>query len=268
MVLRLPERQPRGLRQQRHRARREFRVAVQPRAHRRAAQRQLHQRLQRLVHPRHAQLHLPRVALEFLPQPHGRRIHQVRAADLQHVPERPPLARQRGVQRPQRRPQPPPQLHRHGHMHRRGKGVVGGLAQVHVVIRVHRFPGPHRPPRHLGHPVGDHLIHIHVRARPGPRLVNVQHEVPVQRPRRHLRRRRGDPPRLLHWQQPQLRIRLRTRRLDVAIGVDHRQGHAPPADGKIQHCPLRGRPIKRLRRHLHLTHAVLFSAFHDQGYNQ
>ena len=43
-------------------------------------------------------LDLLRVAAKFLPEPHRRRIHQMRAADLDHVPELRRLRVERAVQ--------------------------------------------------------------------------------------------------------------------------------------------------------------------------
>ena len=73
----------------------ELGVRVQARAGGGAAERDLSDPAQRAPHPVHAQLHLGRVAAEFLAQGHRDRVHQVGAAGLDDVGELLGLALQR-----------------------------------------------------------------------------------------------------------------------------------------------------------------------------
>ena len=65
---------------------------------RRAAERQLLQGGDGVAGAQPRVLHLLGVAAEFLPEPHGRRVHEMGAADLDHLPKLHRLAFQRAVE--------------------------------------------------------------------------------------------------------------------------------------------------------------------------
>jgi hypothetical protein len=150
-----------------------------------------------LLRPPDGQLDLPRESAKLLTQPQRRRVHQVRPADLDDpVPLR-RLFDQRFVQRLERRQQSVLDLHRHRDMDRRREGVVGALTHVDVIVGVDRFlRGEAVAPKHLDRPIADHLVDVHVAARPRPRLEDVDRELVGHLSRGDLFRRREHPPHL------------------------------------------------------------------------
>jgi hypothetical protein len=57
-----------------------------------------------------------------------------------------------------------------------GKDIVAALAPVHVVVRVDQAPFPALAAHELARPVGEDLVHVHVRLRAGARLPDNQRE--------------------------------------------------------------------------------------------
>ena len=56
-------------------------------------------------------------------------------------------------------------LHRRSDVHGGGKGIVGGLGHVHMIVGVEQLL-----PSHLIAPVGHHLVNIHIRLGAGTSL--------------------------------------------------------------------------------------------------
>jgi len=129
VVGRLAEVDPGLLRQLRGHHRPELLVRVDPRPHRRAADRQLAQGVQRPVQPLLGVVQLRGVPRELLAQPDGRRILQVRPPDLHDLVPRPGLRIELGGHGLDRRQQLVLDRHGRGDMHRGGEGVVGRTAR-------------------------------------------------------------------------------------------------------------------------------------------
>ena len=146
-------------------SRAEFRVRVEPGAHRRAAQRQLaHVRQRRLdVRPRVRELR--RIAGELLAERQRRRVLQMRAADLDDVGKGLGLRRQRRLERGQRRQQAARHRLGRGDVHRRREDVVRRLPAVDVVVGMHEPALAARPAEDLRGAIGEHLVDVHVRLR-------------------------------------------------------------------------------------------------------
>ena len=62
----------------------------------------------------------------------------------------------------------------------RRKDVVGGLAHVDVIVRVHHGVGAARAAEKLGRAVGEHLVGVHVVRRARAGLVHVDDELIAQ----------------------------------------------------------------------------------------
>jgi hypothetical protein len=99
-----------------------------------------------------------------------------------------------------------------GQVHRGGEDVVRGLAHVHVVVAVDRVAGD----------VGDHLVGVHVRRGPGPRLEDVHGELVVVAALRHLVTGGGDLVGDLVVQLAQVGVGPSRGGLQPAQPVDHR----------------------------------------------
>src|SRR5439155_17478838 len=65
-----------------------------------------------------------------------------------------------------------------GEMYSCGDNVVGGLAKVDVVVRVH-FAGATRAPQQFTGAIGDDLVGVHVGRGAGTGLKNIEDEVVV-----------------------------------------------------------------------------------------
>src|SRR5205807_1050125 len=107
--------------------------------------------VERLIELRHP-------AGDHLAESQRRRVLEMRPADHHHGRERPRLGVQRIPQRPDRGRQHVDELLDRGDVHGGRKGVVGGLAVVHVVVRMDRLLRSHRPAGELDRAVRDHLV--------------------------------------------------------------------------------------------------------------
>ena len=150
------------------------RGCIQSRAHGGPAQRQLAQMRQRTVDVPVALLQLCDIAGEFLPERERGGVLQMSAADLDDVPEGMRLGIERGPQLHQGRSELAHQALHRGDVHRRGKHVVGRLAHVDVVVRMHQPAVAARPPQQLAGAVRQHLVDVHVGLRPGAGLPHHQ----------------------------------------------------------------------------------------------
>ena len=65
-------------------------------------------------------------------------------------------------------------------MHGGGKGIVGALRFVDVVVGVNRFFAPHHAAGNFDSPVADHLVDVHVGLGARAGLPNDQREMVVQ----------------------------------------------------------------------------------------
>ena len=119
-----------------------------------------------------------------------------------------------------------------GNVHGGGKGVVGGLAHVDVVVGMHQFS-----PRQRVGAVCDHLIGIHVGLGAGAGLPDHQGEVGIQRPGNDLARRLFYGAELFggHFLGLQGMVGPGRRQLENPKGMYdlRRHGFQPHADGEI-----------------------------------
>ena len=199
-------------------------MRVQSRADRGAAERDLAEALAAVLDARDSLAHLGGVAGELLPERDGHRVHQMRAARLDDVVELARLRLERAGEPVERGQQVALELPERGEVDGGREDVVRRLAHVDVVVRVHVVA------RERGH----HLVRVHVRARAGARLEDVDRELVVVLARRDRIACRGDPLRLLGIEQPELGVRARGRGLDPAEPARDGDGDRLAGDGEVR----------------------------------
>jgi hypothetical protein len=68
-------------------------------------------------------------------------------------------------------------IEQQGETRRRREHVVGGLAHVDVIVRMHVLVGAFRRAEQFRGAIGEHLVGVHVVRRTGARLVDVNTEL-------------------------------------------------------------------------------------------
>ena len=132
--------------------------------------------------------------------------------------------------------------------------VVGTLAEVDVVVRVHlRLSGARGEVR-------DHLVRVHVARGAGAGLVHVDGKMRVVVAVRHFQRRLADRRGLRLRQQPEAGVDLGRGGLDQAQRADEAARHRPAGDREVLHRALGLRAPQRVGGHPQLAHAVVFDA--------
>ena len=101
------------------------------------------------------------------------------AADLENVLERLCLVLQRLIELRQRRVEPVSELEPRRDMHGGGKGVVGRLAEIDVIVGMDRMLRAELAAEELARPVGDHLVQVHVRLRARAGLPHEQRKMRI-----------------------------------------------------------------------------------------
>ena len=129
---------------------------------------------------------------EFLAEPDRGRIHQMGAADLDHVPKFFRLLFQLAVQFLERGDEKILQLLRRADVHGRRDHVVARLPHVDMVVRVNRIFRADRFAGQLAATIRDHFVGVCVRARAGAGLENVEREMFVELSFDHFLRRLHD----------------------------------------------------------------------------
>ncbi len=213
-------------------------TGVQPGANGGAALCQLINIRQARFHPRDALFDLLGIAAELLTQRQRRCVLRMGAADLDDILEFFGFRDERGMQLFQPRQQRVTGHHPDGDMHRGREGIVGGLAHVAVVIRVHGLFRPHYAAQHFDRAIRDHLIRVHVGLRAGPGLPDDQREVIVKLAVDHFSCGGGNRVADLGAHVPLVDIDQGTGFLDDAKRADDRNGLAFPANREILDRPL------------------------------
>ena len=156
-------------------------MAVQSRADRGAADGQFLDFTDGGADVLNAQFALARVAAEFLAEPNGRGVHEMRAADFNDVPKFLRLRIERAAQCVERGDERGAELLGDGDVNRGGDDVVRRLAHVHVVVRVHGIARADRLARELRAAVRDHLVGVHIRRGAAAGLEEVDREMRIER---------------------------------------------------------------------------------------
>ena len=137
-----------------------------------------------------------------------------------------------------------------GDVHRGREGVVGRLAAVDVVVRVHRRLAAERRAEQLVGPIRDHLVRVHVGLGAGAGLPHHQREMLVQPAVRDLLGSARDRVGEVRLQAAVLAIDQRRRELDDAERAHQRQRHGLGADPEVLQAALGLRAPIAIRRHL------------------
>ena len=188
----------------------ELGVGVDAGAGRGAAERDLPDPAERAADPLGAEPDLGGEAGELLAERDRDGVHQVGAAGLDVVGELVALAVERRDERVDGRQQVARGLLERRQVHGRGEDVVGGLAHVHVVVRVGLVAGE----------VGDHLVRVHVRGGAGAGLEDVDRELSVVLAATDGVAGGGDPLGVALVEEPELGVGPRGGGLDPPEPVD------------------------------------------------
>ncbi len=265
MIFRLAEIEPGHLGNFLDSPRGKFRMCVDARADRRAAERQLFQSTRGRLDPLDAELDLPRVAAEFLSQANRRRVGQVRAADLHDAVEILRLLFQRAMKRAKSGQQLFLDRLQRRDVDRRRDHVVRRLAHVDVVVGMDAFASSFFSQK-LQRAVGDDLVGVHVGGSAGTGLKNIHDKFLVELSLHDFRGGAVDRVGDLRVQKSEIAIGRGGRVLDNGQGADEFRREADAAHGKIFHRPLRLRAVVRALGHFHLAHGIfldtIFFAWH------
>ncbi len=128
----------------------------------------------------HGVVDLRDVAGKFLPQRQRRGVHQVGPADLDDVLESFPFLIQRLAQALDGGNEAFVDPFHCRDVHGSGEGVIGRLAPVDVVVRVHWVLASHLAAGNFNGAVGDDLVGVHVGLGAGAGLPDHQREVVIQ----------------------------------------------------------------------------------------
>jgi len=151
-------------------------------------------------------------------------------------------------------------LPRRSDVHGRRDGVVGRLAHIHMVVRVHRRLAPPRARQNLVRTPGQDLVGVHVRLRARPALPDGQGEGPGERAVRDLLRRLHNGLGHARLQQAQVGVHLRRRLFDKHQRPDRRRGPGFGANREVGQRPGRLRAPVGLGGHLNGAQSVGFGA--------
>jgi hypothetical protein len=146
-----------------------------------------------------------------------------------------------------------------GNVNARRKHVIARLAGIHVVVRVDL------PAQAIAGERRQHLVHVHVAARPGPRLEHVDRELAVPPAGGHLlggcRYGLGDV--IVH--DAEFRIDGGSRCFDSCHGSDLGRFERRAADREVLDRPLGLCPVFCRLRDLYLAHRVTLYAELSHG---
>ena len=154
-------------------------------AHRATADAEVAQVVGGLLHATKPPVNRAGIRGEFLAEPDGHRVLEMRAARLHDVVEFPALARQRIAEALER-------MHERVELRQarepdiRRNRVVGALRHVDVIVGMHGRVGTPRAAKELVGTIGQHLVHVHVVRRPGTGLVRIDDELFVMPAGEHL----------------------------------------------------------------------------------
>ena len=199
---------------------------VDARADGRATQGELLQVRQRVAQGLQPKLQLRHVPPKFLTQGQRRGIHEVGATNLDDVVKGLRLRRQRV---PQALHPGKGRFHDGGvgrDVHRRGEGVVGALALVHVVVGVNRTVAlaEGAPCKDMG-AVGHDLVDVHVALGARARLPNHQRKLVVELARQDFVAGRHNQVLLRRVHRPQLAVGHGCGTLQMGKRSDNLHGH-------------------------------------------
>ena len=228
------------------------RARVQSRAHSGATQIEIFQFVLRGVETCHIPPHGPCISRKFLPETDGNSILQMCAPHLHHMVKLPGFFLQRVLQRLQTYACRTEESARR-HSPRRGKYIVGGLAQIYMVVGTHECIITLFPAQKLDCAIGNDFIRIHIQRRPRSALYWVNNELVVQPPTQYFITGSRDGLRPLFIQLPRCKIRQRRCLFNLHHAFYERRVRPLPRNAKVFHSTQRLYSIIRLLRNRALT---------------
>ena len=138
-----------------------------------------------------------------------------------------------------------------------GNHVVGGLAEVHVVVGMDQA-GTEVAAENLGGAVGDDFVGVGVGGSAGAGLEDVQDEMLIVPAVGDFLGGLDDGVAYRRVQYAQVHVGLGASQLDEAEGADELARKTEVADGEIEHGPHGGRAVQRIGGNLHFAHGVAF----------
>ena len=148
------------------------------------------------------------------------------------------------------------QFHHRGDVHRGRERVVGRLAHIDVVVRVHRLFAADLAAEQLDRAVRQDLVDVHVGLRARAGLPDIERKMLVELAGDRLVGGTHDGVRLPLRQPAGRGIDQCRRLLDIAVGVIDALWHPVVADREMDEAALRLRPPIAVGRHLDLAHRV------------
>ncbi len=208
--------------------------------------------LLRIPQPVDGAFHLTGVAGELLAQADRGGIHQVRAAGLDDRVEGFGLLCESLLEDLQRRLERVRELCQRREVNRRRDYIVTGLAEIHVIVRMHEFAAPCSPEQ-FDRPIRNDLIGVRVRGRARSGLKDVQDELVVPAAVGNFGRGLHDGPTQAVVQQAQVQVDLGGRPLDEPQRTQERSREAQSADGEVADSAGGRSAVVDLGGHLHLS---------------
>ena len=242
------------------RALREFGMRVQSRAHCGSSDGQVVEAVERLSQSSYVTFEQAGPAAKFLPECQRYSVLQMSAADLDHIRIFAGLRANRFVHLLYGRNECVLYPFGRRNMHRGREGVVGGLREVDVIIRMDRLLRSHHSARELNGAVGDDLVDIHIGLRAAARLPDAQGKLVVPLARDHLVGGLDNQLGLLGRELAQILVHQGAGLLEQAKGADQFGRHPVAADREMKQRPLGLRAPIDVCRDFDRSHTVGFGA--------
>ncbi|MNT00042.1 hypothetical protein D3C72_1344590 [compost metagenome] len=210
-----------------------FRMGVQPRPHRRTAQRQLREVRQAMVDMLEVVLQHRHPAGDLLPEGQRRGVLQMGTTNFDDVSERLRFCRQGLGQHFQLRNEMLAQADDCRHVHRGREYIVRTLAFIDVIVRVYFALHPAYAAQQFARAVRQHLVHVHVALGAGAGLPDGKGEFVRVFIGQHFVGGADDSGGFFGGQQTQILVDLRGCAFGERQGVDQRDGHFLRRDAEM-----------------------------------
>ena len=250
---------------------RKERVSVEARAHGGAAKGEFEQVVQRKVKATKVGVELGHPARGFLTEGQRNGVHQVRTPDLHDVSPLDGFGVKGVAQGADARQEAMREGFSRSDVHGRGKGIVGRLRSVDVVVGVDWGFGAQHATGKLDGPVGDDLVGVHVGLRPATGLPHAKGKVVVEVTVDDVLRRCDDEVAHLGVELLEGHVGLSGGLLENAKSSNHAQRHGIVANVKVQQRTSGLAPVVAVGRDLEFAHRVglntnfAFRCFGSQG---
>ena len=216
---------------------RELGVDVDAGTHRCAADGEFGKVRDGALKPLDTTLDLSGIADELLAQPNGCRVLEMRPTGLDHRHELITLVLQCGFEVGHRGEEAVVDGAQGRDVNRSGDHVVGGLPDVHVVVRVHGITGTAVASQHFDSAIGDHLVCVHIGRCAGTGLEDIDNELVVVPAVCDLRCRLTDGVGKVLVEQSEIGVDLGRRELDLADSLNEGTWKAEIAYGGSSQPP-------------------------------